>query len=45
MEGKQVKWIQICKRGELPVGSYLEMLVEVLTVMILAITINSGRSK
>ena len=35
----------LLKRRELPVGSYLEMLVEVLTVMILAIPINSGRSK
>ena len=35
----------LLKRRELPVGSYLEMLVEVLTVMILAISINSGGSK
>ena len=37
--------LDLLKRRELPVGSYLEMLVEVLTVMILAISINSGRSK
>ena len=35
----------LLKRRELPVGSYPKMLVEVLTVMILAIPINSGRSK
>ena len=35
----------LLKRRELPVGSYLEMLVEVLTVNILAILINPGRSK
>ena len=37
--------LDLLKRRELPVGLYLEMLVEVLTVMILAISINSGRSK
>ena len=46
MEGKAGTMdSDLLKRRELPVGSYLKMLVEVLTVMILAIPINSGRSK
>ena len=36
--------LDLLKRRELLVGSYLEILVEVLKVMILAIPINSGRS-
>ena len=46
MEGKaDTMDSDLLKRRELFVGSYLEMLVEVLTVMILAVPINSGRSK
>ena len=45
MEGKAGTMdSDLLKRRELPVGSYLEMLVEVLTRMILAILINSGIS-
>ena len=45
MEGKEGTMdLDLLKKRELLVGSYLEMLVEVLTVMILAISINSGRS-
>ena len=46
MEGKAGTMdSDLLKRRELLVGSYLEMLVEVLTMMIFAIPINSGRSK